>query len=295
MVPGKLVVPAGYEDHLPYRVEYRTRRRKRLLTMISVTDQLGNTVTLKNIPQKIVSVVPSQTELLYYLGLAEHITGVTRFCIHPAAGVKHAAKVGGTRQLNIEQIKALQPDLVIANKEENDQGQIEELMMLFPTYVSNPMDLTGALDMISTVGKLTGAGEKSRQLVITIQQGFLRLQEVARVGLKVAYLIWRKPYMVAGRGTFINDMLKHCGFENVFSTDRYPEITTHQLIAARPDVVLLSSEPYPFKRKHADELQQLLPHVIAKLVDGEMFSWYGSRLLYAPEYFISLTDSIAAR
>lgn len=263
--------------------------------MTRVTDQLGRIITLKNTPQKIVSIVPSQTELLYYLGLADAIAGITKFCIHPAARVKHKTKVGGTRQLDMGLIRFLQPDLVIANKEENDQRQVEELAALYPTYISNPVGLPGALDMINDIGELTGTDERARQLSATIQQQFSRLHNLAIPGIKAAYLIWRKPYMAAGTDTFINDMLKRCGFENAFNETRYPEITADQLIAARPDIVFLSSEPYPFKQKHADELQQLLPVTMIKLVDGEMFSWYGSRLLYAPEYFIRLTDSITAR
>jgi len=262
--------------------------------MISVTDQLGNTVTIKNIPQKIVSIVPSQTELLYYLGLADSIAGITKYCIHPAAGARHKQKVGGAKQLDIDLIKSLNPDLIIANKEENEQNQVEELMTLYPTYISNPVDLPGALGMINSIGELVGKDKTARQLSANIQQEFNRLAHFKPSGLKVAYLIWRKPYMVAGTDTFINDMLQRCGFENIFNKGRYPEVTIDEVISARPNVVLLSSEPYPFKQKHAEEFQQALPNAVVKLVDGEMFSWYGSRLLYAPQYFIRLTDSIAA-
>jgi ABC-type Fe3+-hydroxamate transport system substrate-binding protein len=262
--------------------------------MLSVTDQIGNVVTLKNTPQRIVSVVPSQTELLYHLGLANGIAGITRFCIHPANQVKYMQKVGGTKQLDIDLIKTLNPDLIIANKEENERKQVEELMALYPTYISNPITLPGALDMIGNIGELVGAGKAAHRLSVNIRREFDRLAYVKPLGLKAAYLIWRKPYMIAGTDTFINDMLQRSGFKNAFNQDRYPEVTMEQLIAVRPDVVLLSSEPYPFKQKHADEFQQALPGAIIKLVDGEMFSWYGSRLLYAPEYFIGLTDSIAA-
>lgn len=262
--------------------------------MISVTDQLGNVVTLKNKPQRIISVVPSQTELLYQLGLADKIAGITKFCIHPAAEVLHKQKIGGTKQLDIELIKSLNPDLIIANKEENERKQVEELMALYPTYISNPVDLPGALDMINNIGELVGEGKAARGLSASIQREFKRLEDLNPSGLKVAYLIWRKPYMVAGINTFINDMLQRCGFENVFPKNRYPEITINELVNARPHVVMLSSEPYPFKQKHTDEFKRALPGAIIKLVDGEMFSWYGSRLLYAPEYFIGLTDSITA-
>lgn len=263
--------------------------------MINVTDQLGNTVRLTHKPRRIVSTVPSQTELLYHLGLGNDIAGITTFCIHPAAAVRHQQKIGGTKQLDLELIKSLQPDLVIANKEENEQAQVMELMALYPTYVSNPVNLAGALEMINTIGVLTATHPQAAQLTATIQHRFEQLNSDTFSGLRVAYLIWRKPYMLAGKNTFIDDMLQRCGFTNAFNHERYPQVTAEMLVAAQPDVILLSSEPYPFKQKHVDELQQILPDAMIKLVDGELFSWYGSRLLHSPGYFIGLINSIAAR
>ncbi|QKJ29418.1 ABC transporter substrate-binding protein [Mucilaginibacter mali] len=260
--------------------------------MITLTDQLGRPVSLEQPPSRIISLVPSQTELLYYLGLDDRIVGITKFCTHPADKVKSKTKIGGTKQLDTPLIRSLDPDLIIANKEENERLQLQNLMADYPVYVSDPNDMDTALAMISDIGRLTSCQQAADELSSTISQQFAKLEEERLTGLSVAYLIWRKPYMVASKGTYIDDMLDRCGFVNVFKQQRYPEVSNEMLAATRPDVVLLSSEPYPFKQKHIDEFAQLLPGAIIKLVDGEMFSWYGSRMLYAPEYFIKLINSI---
>jgi ABC-type Fe3+-hydroxamate transport system substrate-binding protein len=259
--------------------------------MISLTDQLGRTVVLSGKPQRIISLVPSQTELLYYLGAADEIAGMTKFCIHPVAQVKDKLKIGGTKQLNIPLIRSLNPDLIIANKEENERAQLEKLMQDYPVYVSDPNSLPGALQMISDVGLLINRKEQAMELIADINARFERLIAAAPK-LRVAYFIWRKPYMVAGKQTFIDDMLQRCGFINIFEQSRYPQITVNDVIDARPDVILLSSEPYPFGQKHVDELVKLMPGMRIKLVDGELFSWYGSRLLHSPAYFMSLIANI---
>ncbi|WP_259070144.1 ABC transporter substrate-binding protein [Mucilaginibacter sp. X4EP1] len=247
-------------------------------------DQLNREIELSSVPKRIISVVPSQTELLFYLGLDEGIIGITKFCIYPQDKFKSTTKIGGTKQLDIAKIKSLKPDLIIANKEENERGQIEELMDFCPVWISDINNLADALQMIERVGELVGKIEESLALSHNIEQQFRELPQVL-INLSTAYFIWRKPYMVAGRNTFIDDMLQKCGLINVFDTDRYPEINVDMLITANPQVVLLSSEPYPFKEKHLEELRSILPRAIIKLVDGEIFSWYGSRLLHAPAYF----------
>lgn len=254
-------------------------------------DQLNREINLSSVPKRIISVVPSQTELLFYLGLDEKIAGITKFCIHPADKVEKVEKVGGTKQLDIEKIKALKPDLVIANKEENERSQIEELMTICPVWVSDIYNLDDALDMIKRVGVLTGIGQEANTLSSQIARQFNQIT-IQPSNLKTAYFIWRKPYMVAGRNTFIDDMLRRCGLVNVFEQDRYPQFDVKALIAANPDVILLSSEPYQFKDKHIEELKEIVPTAIVKLVDGEMFSWYGNRLLQAPEYFRGLIESL---
>jgi len=254
-------------------------------------DQMNRAVELPAVPKRIISLVPSQTELLFDLGLDEEIIGITKFCIHPKESVKQKVKVGGTKTLNINLIKKLKPDLVIGNKEENERGQIEELMQHFPVWMSDISDLDGALDMIKKVGDITGKGIEAETLATKIEQQFNNIT-IRQCNLCVVYLIWRRPYMVAGKGTFIDDMLQRCGMINVFDGERYPEVADEALIVSSPHVALLSSEPYPFKDKHIAEFQKMLPGTIVKLVDGELFSWYGSRLLHAPEYFEKLISEI---
>jgi len=255
------------------------------------TDQMNRTVEIPSSPKRIISIVPSQTELLFDLGLDEEIIGITKFCIHPADKVKRKAKIGGTKALNINAIKKLNPDLIIGNKEENERDQVEELMKAFPVWMSDISNLEDALDMVQRVGGITGKRVEAVRLTETIQSKFNGLQ--AKINsLRVAYLIWRKPFIVAGKGTFIDDMLKRCSLKNAFDLDRYPEAFPGQIVEANPDLVFLSSEPYPFTDRHITEFQALVPDANIQLVDGELFSWYGSRLLKAPEYFKQLIASL---
>jgi ABC-type Fe3+-hydroxamate transport system substrate-binding protein len=256
-------------------------------------DQMNRIVEVPSTPKRIISIVPSQTELLFDLGLDEEIIGITKFCIHPKDRVKQKVKIGGTKTLNINKIKELRPDLIIGNKEENERRQVEELMKDFPVWMSDISGLNGATDMINLVGGLVGKYAEAEKLVKNIRLGFDQL-DIKTQSLRVAYFIWRKPYIIAGKGTFIDAMLQKCGLNNVFDTLRYPEISAKQLIAANPDVILLSSEPYPFKEKHIAEFKTMLPSAIVKLVDGELFSWYGSRLLYAPAYFERLVKELVS-
>jgi len=255
-------------------------------------DQLNRAVHVHQYPKRIISIVPSQTELLFYLGLDDEIAGITKFCTHPHNKVRSKTKIGGTKQLNIELIKELRPDLIIANKEENEQYQVEELMNICPVWISDIDDLPGALNMIESIGEVVGRLTQAKALSQAIANEFNKLSNTP-LNLRVAYLIWRKPYMAAGTGTFINSMLQVCGLTNAFEQGRYPEVSNEMLIDADPDVVLLSSEPYPFGEKHIAEIKHILPRAKIILVDGEMFSWYGSRLLLAPAYFTSVIASIA--
>ena len=253
---------------------------------------LTDTGRLTEIPQKIVSLVPSQTELLYDLGLNNETIAITRFCIHPKQWYDQKTRIGGTKALDIEKIKALNPDLIIANKEENVKEQVEQLAEHFRVWVTDVNDLCSACQMISDIGHLTGKAEKAAQLVIAIQNEFEKIQ-LPLQKRRTAYLIWKDPYMTIGGDTFIHDMLVKAGMENVFADQqRYPEISITELKEKKCDQVLLSSEPYPFREKHILELKENLPGVQIRLVDGEMFSWYGSHLLKAPEYFNNLNNTV---
>lgn len=247
-------------------------------------------------PKRIISLVPSQTELLHGLGLDEKVTGITKFCVHPADWFGSKPCIGGTKTVDIEKLKQLQPDLIIANREENVKEQVEALAGICPVYVSDIDTLNDALKMIQHIGILTGTKPKADLITDDITDGFNYLQDQQKTNISVAYLIWRKPYMAAGGGTFINDMLWRCGLQNVFNhLSRYPAITTEDLQKSSCQLLLLSSEPYPFQQKHIDELQSFLPQTKIILVDGEMFSWYGSRLIQATDYLTKLITKIRAR
>ena len=254
------------------------------------TDQTGRTISLHAAPRRIVSIVPSQTELLHYLGLEEEVIGITKFCVHPEQWFRNKTRVGGTKHLSIDIIQKLQPDLIIANKEENVKEQVELLAQQYPVWVSDVNNLDDAYGMIRSIGEIIQKADAAGELVQSIRREFATLSNDGEP-LRAAYLIWRDPYMTIGHDTFIHDMLTRCGFENIFADrTRYPTVTVEELSADsnRLQVLLLSSEPFPFGQKHIDELQPLLPHTKIILADGEMFSWYGSRLLKAPGYFNKL-------
>lgn len=254
----------------------------------SFTDQLGRTVVVPFPPQRIISLVPSQTELLADLGLRGRVVGVTKFCVHPPEMRRRATVVGGTKQVNFAEVAALKPDLIIGNKEENDRATSEQLSEHYPLWLSDISDLPAALEMIRQVGLLTDTAAVASSLAHEIGASFGELNP-SSIPQSAAYLIWRKPYMAAGRGTFIDDMLARAGFLNAFAhLSRYPEISPAQLAAAAPRHLFLSSEPYPFGEKHFAEFQPLCPAAQIRVVDGELFSWYGSRLRYSAAYLRTL-------
>lgn len=257
----------------------------------SVKDQMNHEVLLQGVPRRIVSLVPSQTELLFDLELGSSIVGITNYCIYPTDKVKGLTKVGGTKNFNIEVIKKLSPDLIIGNKEENEREGIEALKKHFPVWMSDIICLDDALDMIAGIGTLTGKTPEAENIVSSIQRSFSLLQYSNAFSKSVAYLIWRKPYMVAASHTFIDDMLQRAGFTNAFaSLVRYPHITAVQLQEAQPAYIFLSSEPYPFNEKHLAEFQALCPTSTVLVVDGELFTWYGSRLRHSAAYFAKLAS-----
>lgn len=239
-------------------------------------------------PKRIVSLVPSQTELLYDLRLDERVVGITKFCVHPDSWFRSKLRIGGTKTVNIEKVLSLQPDLILANKEENVKEQVEALAAELPVWMSDVNNLSDAIGMIRTIGIMTDTSARAAGIISTIETGFSQLPSPA-TGIRCAYFIWKDPYMTTGGDTFINDMLTRCGLQNIYAhQSRYPVITLDELKAAECELVLLSSEPYPFKEKHLAEIQTALPGARVMLVDGEMFSWYGSRLIKAADYFTSL-------
>lgn len=256
------------------------------------TDQLQNKIHLSQPPRRIVSLVPSQTELLFELGLEKKIVGVTKFCVHPQQKVKLKTKIGGTKNFHFDIIRSLQPDLIIGNKEENYLDGIQELQQHYPVWVSDIGTLRDALAMIESIGTITHTSGEAEKIIRKIKEGFASLKPYPH--LTAAYLIWRKPYMSVGKDTFIHEIMRAAGLVNVFShLNRYPEITPNCLEIAKPALILLSSEPYPFQEKHIREMKEICPAAVVKVVDGELFSWYGSRLKLTPPYLKRFREELA--
>ena len=250
-------------------------------------DQLGRSVLLDKTPQRIVSLVPSQTDLLVDLGLESQLVGVTKFCVHPKSIRKQAIVVGGTKNVNYTKVEALQPDIIICNKEENTEGIVINCQKIAPVWVSDISTIEDSLAMIHELGEVFDKKQEALTITNGIKsevnsfKGFIANKPLR----KVLYLIWKKPYMAAGNDTFIHELLQLNKFENNIKTNRYPEVSLSELKQA--ELILLSSEPYPFKDKDVKEIRSQT-NAEVRLVDGEYFSWYGSRLLKAFNYFKSL-------
>ncbi len=265
----------------------------------NLTDQMGRLVTFPDTPKRIISLVPSQTELLYDLGLTDEVVGQTLFCVHPTEMRNAKPLVGGTKNVKLDRVDALSPDLIIANKEENDKAQIEELMNQYPVWVSDIKTLDDAIQMVKQVGFLVNKSVEANAIATSINDSFNVFKNDTTNPIKdksVLYLIWRKPWMCAGNDNFINEMLTSMGLINSTTEKmgRYPELSNQEITALNPDFIFLSSEPYPFKEKHMDELQQLCPQSKIILVDGELFSWYGSRLQHSVKYFNALKAQLSS-
>lgn len=254
-------------------------------------DQLKREVRIPHIPQRIVSLVPSQTELLHALGLGERVVGITKFCVHPEEWFRSKKRVGGTKDFKLDRIKELNPDLIIANKEENTKEGLEALSASYPVWISDVKHLPDAIGMIRGLGIILDKIDEAEEMVSTIH-ALENKNSIESDLKKCIYLIWQNPYMTVGGDTFISNMLPYAGFENSFqSLSRYPSLLLENIRESDAEYILLSSEPFPFKEKHVKELEGLTSKKVL-LVDGEMFSWYGSRLLFVWKYFRKLQEEL---
>lgn len=259
--------------------------------MIESIDQMNQEVILSQFPIRIVSLVPSQTELLADLGLKNEVVGITKFCIHPNDWSRTKVKIGGTKKCNIEKIKELQPDLIIGNKEENTREDIELLKTIAPVWMSDVNTLEQAIHMVEELGRITNRNQEGQKISKEIQHNFANLElQCQSKSWTCLYFMWKDPYFTVGTNTFINDMIKMCGGVNLQDSERYPEWDFS--VDVHPDVVLLSSEPYPFNQTHVPFFEEKYPESKIRLVDGEYFSWYGSRLIKAPGYFEKVINEI---
>ena len=263
---------------------------------VTLADQTGHLFDFKQSPKRIVSLVPSQTELLSDLGLAENIVGITKFCVHPFHLKSTKTIVGGTKKVNYDKIRSLKPDLIICNKEENTLDMVETLSEICPVWVTNIITVEDNFVMISDFGKIfnkrTEALKWNDKLAFALQD--FRKFMSDKTYRKTAYFIWKNPFMAAGSDNYIDEMMKLNHFMNIYENkSRYPEIDiTKMRDEGDPELVLLSSEPYPFKEEDAFEIGRFTHHAKTVFVDGEMFSWYGSRMMKALAYFKNLQERI---
>lgn len=247
-------------------------------------DQIGNTLQLPKNPKRIISIVPSQSEFLWDLGLREELIGITKFCIHPEEMFRSIERVGGTKKLDLDKIRKLKPDLIIGNKEENERSQIEELQKEFPVWMSDIYTFEDSFEMMNGLAAILNKEAETKQIVEKLKNSLTSIKNKF-TEQRVAYFIWNKPYMCAARNTFIDHVLEHLGFKNALEAQsRYPEMNEKHLKEINPQICFLSSEPFPFKEEHVKELQEILPESKIHIVDGEVFSWYGTRLLYLESY-----------
>lgn len=268
--------------------------------MKTLTDQLGTSHSFEMSPKRIISLVPSQTELLYDLGLENKIIGITKFCVHPYHLKATKKIVGGTKKVHLEKIRLLEPDIIICNKEENTLEMVTELRKICTVWVTNIITIEDNFRMITDFGQLfncrTEAQKWNDKLAFALSdfKHFIKEKSSENSEQKAAYFIWKNPYMVAGSDNFINELLKLNHFQNIYeNSGRYPEIELQKIrLDGDPDLVFLSSEPYPFKEEDALEIKRFTHHAKTVFVDGEMFSWYGTRLLKAFEYFKILHSKI---
>ena len=258
------------------------------MNIMEIRDQLGRKIEIQETPKRIISLVPSQTELLVDLGLESSIVGITHYCVHPAYLKNTKMGVGGTKKVNLRKVKELQPDIILCNKEENTKEMVETLEEIAPVHVSDVATLEDAYDLMEDYGKIFNCKELSFTMINAIRKKVRSLEKLVENSSEktVAYLIWNNPLMVAGKGTFIDEMLKLNRFRNVYDQERYPQTNIEELKKFNLDICLLSSEPFPFEEKHKAKFESLVNDV--QIVDGEYFSWYGSRLIEAMDYFKQL-------
>jgi ABC-type Fe3+-hydroxamate transport system substrate-binding protein len=256
-----------------------------------LVDASGVALALPRPPRRIVSLIPSTTETLCELGLADALVGVTVYCSEPADVVRTKTRVGGEKDPDLAAIRALAPDLVIANVEENVREHVETLRAWgIPVWVTYPRTVAEGLAMIRDLGEVTGTQARAEAMLAELQPLYedVLARSAARPPVDVFYAIWRNPYMTVNRDTYISDLLRVCGGRNVFAdrAERYPSLTLDEVASRRPQVIVLPDEPFRFRRVHLQDFAGY-PDVPAvhdgrmHLVDGKRFSWHGPRVAQA--------------
>jgi ABC-type Fe3+-hydroxamate transport system substrate-binding protein len=253
----------------------------------SLIDASGVALELARPPRRIVSLVPSTTELLCHLGLAEVLVGITAYCVEPRDVVRTKRRIGGEKTPDLDAIRALAPDLVIANLEENVRDHVAALRASgIPVWVTYPRTVADTIRFIRETGVVTGAEARAGALADEIEalHRATRAALAGRPPVRVFYPIWREPYMTIGRDTYVHDVLGAVGAANVFGDrDRYPTVTLAEMAARAPEVIVLPDEPFRFRRAHVADFEAFpdvpaVKHGRIHLMDGKIFSWHGPRL-----------------
>jgi len=259
--------------------------------MTVVADASGVVVTLPAPPRRIVSLIPSITEILFALGLGDAVVGCTIYCTQPPDGVSTKTRIGGEKNPKLDMIRELRPDLVVANVEENVRAHVDALRDWdIPVYVTYPRTVVEGIRLIRELGQLTGAEERGNEMTAALeaQLAEARAHQAGRTPARVFCPIWRHPYMTINRDTYIHDMLETCGGDNVFGglPQRYPPVDLADVARERPDVILLPDEPYRFRRAHLADFSShreipALRDGRVHFIDGKLLSWYGPRIAQA--------------
>ena len=242
--------------------------------MKTFRDQMGREVSVTSLPQRIISLVPSITEYLFALGLGDRVVGITKFCIYPAEWFKNKPRIGGTKTPDVAKIKSLAPDLIIGNKEENRVEDIERLREIAPVWMSDVNSIEDMYAMLRSIAELV---EKVNECEFWIEkwEHYFSKNHNKGQGKRALYFIWKDPEMVTGKETYIDAYMEAVGYHNCVHESRYPMLDA--LENCHPEVVLLSTEPYPFKEADFAYFQRIFPEAEIALVSGEEFSWYGVR------------------
>jgi len=274
-----------------------------------LTDAIGRVHALARTDARIVSLVPSVTELLFALGIGDRLVGRTGFCIHPKDSIKTVPKVGGTKSVDVERIRELAPTHLIVNIDENEKPTIDQLANFVPNViVTHPLGPLDNLPLYRLLGSIFSREGRAGELCEAFQKAYVNAvgacADLPRE--RVLYLIWKSPWMTVSRDTYVSRTLAAVGWDTVDieSRDRYPKIELTPKLLSGVGRVLLSSEPYAFRERHLDEVRQLLvasgtdfvpspmedldSSATVSMIDGEMTSWYGSRAIEGMKYLSRL-------
>lgn len=256
--------------------------------MSTYTDGLYREIEIKNPPRRIVSLVPSITETIYTFGAQDTVVGVTNFCVEPASALQTKTPVGGTKTLDVEAIKALEPDLIIANAEENREEDIRQLVRGgLTTFVTFPRTVAAAINMMRQIAEITGTVDKASPILQEAEETLTEIKTESRTHPRprVFCPIWRRPWMTIGSDTYMHDFISVCGGRNIFADrhDRYPRVELDEVARRMPEVILLPDEPYHFMPKHKEEFttRAYVPAVRDRriyVVEGKILCWYGPRI-----------------